>query len=348
MRQAPGWAVNQCEAPELAVAPAPEPAPAPLAIRRFLAPITAFLRPRPAHPRLVRPGTALLNALLYSEAGATFRRLIPYVGALASLAFIAVYLFQALPRLMDLEAEPVHVGPDWVRVTRPFPAFSMPMPELGGSAQEYRLERHAAGGGRRDTLVFGERGGDEPYLSVEVYRPGGEFSGFFSAEREIASRFAGMAPSAFEPAGFLDTKFGEVDLVTFSLKPQRPCLGFVRANDEPTLQIVGWYCVGSATPEPEVAACAVDRLTLIAAASEPELRALFARTELKRNFCGQRNHLYAPTPKLGPHMGRRSGDRFADKAQVPLTVGARSDAKPVPTFADRAPAARPLKTTRLN
>jgi hypothetical protein len=304
MPQAPGWPVNQREASELAIQPALEPGAGRRAIRRFFAPIAAFLRPRPVPPRLMRPWKAVLNAMLYAEAGATFRRLIPYLGALASLAFIAVYLFQALPKLMDMEAEPIDVGPDWVRVTRPFPAFSMPMPEWGGGAQDYQLHRHAAGGGRRDTLVFGARDGAEPYLSVEVYRPGGEFSGFFSAERELASRFAGMEPRAFESAGFMNTKFGDVDLVTFALKPQRPCLGFVRTNDEPVLQIIGWYCVSAAVPEPEVAACALDRLTLIAAASEPELRALFARTELKRNFCGQRNHLYAPTPKLGPAAAR--------------------------------------------
>jgi len=311
MPQAPGWPVNQHEASELVIQPTLEPGSGRQGVRRFFAPVAACLRPRPVQPRLVRPWTALLNVMLYAEAGATFRHLIPYVGALASLAFIAIYLFQALPTLMDMEAEPIHVGPDWVRVTKPFPAFSLPMPEWGGSAQEYLLHRHAAGGGRRDTLVFGGRDGAEPYLSVEVYRPGGEFSGFFSAERELASRFAGMEQRAFESAGFMDTKFGEVDLVSFALKPQRPCLGFVHSNDAPVMQIMGWYCVSAAVPEPEVVACALDRLTLIAAASEPELRALFARTELKRNFCGQRNHLYAPTPKLGPSASPR-----------PLKVGA--------------------------
>jgi hypothetical protein len=369
MPQAPGWPVNQCEAPELAVPSPLEPAPVRHAIRRLWASITAFLRPRPIQPRLVRPWKAVLNFLVYADAGATFRRLIPYLGALASLAFIAVYLFQALPRLMDLEAEPVDVGPDWVRVNKPFPAFSLPMSEWGNRAQEYRLHRHVHGGGRRDTLVFGERDGTEPYLSVEVYRPGGEFSGFFSAEREIASRFDGMQARAFEPAGFMDTKFGEVDLVRFSLKPQRPCLGFVRANDEPALQIVGWYCVSAAVPAPEVAACALDRLTLIAAASEPALRALFARTELKRTFCGQRNHLYAPTPKLGPSAhGPAKWGPVRREGHAPLIDSARSDAKPVSTFAERAhgpakwgPVRReghappidraaqlPLRTTRLN
>ena len=44
-------------------------------------------------------------------------------------------------------------------------------------------------------------------------------------------------------------------------------------------------------------ACALDRLTLIAAGSEPKLGALFARAELKRTFCGQNSVFLAATPE---------------------------------------------------
>jgi hypothetical protein len=44
-------------------------------------------------------------------------------------------------------------------------------------------------------------------------------------------------------------------------------------------------------------ACALDRLTLISAASDPKLTALFARAELKRNFCGQTSVFLAATPR---------------------------------------------------
>jgi len=43
--------------------------------------------------------------------------------------------------------------------------------------------------------------------------------------------------------------------------------------------------------------CPLDRLTLLAAGNDSKVGALFAQAELRRNFCGQRNILMAPTPK---------------------------------------------------
>ena len=44
-------------------------------------------------------------------------------------------------------------------------------------------------------------------------------------------------------------------------------------------------------------ACALDRLTLLAAGSEPKVGALFAQAELNRSYCGQRDPILAATPK---------------------------------------------------
>jgi hypothetical protein len=44
-------------------------------------------------------------------------------------------------------------------------------------------------------------------------------------------------------------------------------------------------------------ACALDRLTLLAAGSEPKVGALFALAERNRTFCGQRDPILAATPK---------------------------------------------------
>jgi hypothetical protein len=43
--------------------------------------------------------------------------------------------------------------------------------------------------------------------------------------------------------------------------------------------------------------CALDRLTLLSAGSEPKVGALFAEVELHRSFCGQRDPILAETPK---------------------------------------------------
>jgi hypothetical protein len=100
--------------------------------------------------------------------------------------------------------------------------------------------------------------------------------------------------------GSLASKFGPLTLVPFitSKGTQRYCLGFVRAYDDPRLQLSGWFCQGGTEfTEQSTLACALDRLTLLAAGSEPKLGALFAQAELNRSYRGQRDPLLAATPK---------------------------------------------------
>jgi len=44
-------------------------------------------------------------------------------------------------------------------------------------------------------------------------------------------------------------------------------------------------------------ACALDRLSLLSAGSEPKVGALFAQAERNRSYCGQRDPILASTPK---------------------------------------------------
>ena len=72
----------------------------------------------------------------------------------------------------------------------------------------------------------------------------------------------------------------------------------MRAYDDPRLQLSGWFCQGGALSiERSTLACALDRLTLLSAGSEPKVGALFAQAELNRSYCGQRDPILAPTPK---------------------------------------------------
>ncbi len=97
----------------------------------------------------------------------------------------------------------------------------------------------------------------------------------------------------------LDSKFGALAIVRFTASHGTPrqCLGFVRAYDDPLLQVSGWFCRGGEFVERSTLACALDRLTLLSAGSEPKLGALFAKVELKRSFCGQHDPILASTPK---------------------------------------------------
>ena len=71
----------------------------------------------------------------------------------------------------------------------------------------------------------------------------------------------------------------------------------MRAYDDPMLQMSGWFCRGGEPIQPNTLACALDRLSLLSAGSEPKVGALFAQAELNRSFCGQHDPILAATPK---------------------------------------------------
>src|SRR5262249_15659501 len=155
--------------------------------------------------------------------------------------------------------------------------FALSIPELIASEPAYAIRRHNFGGGRRHIMTFGEPESDRPSALVEVYRPGAESARFGDAVAAMAALVADLGasrPAAAEPLP--DTKFGQVDLVDFSIGGQRRCTGFVRIVAEPRFQIAGWFCNGG----PELVdrstiACMLDRLTVISAASDPTLTEFF-------------------------------------------------------------------------
>jgi len=239
---------------------------------------------------------------------ATFVRMLAYVGGIAVLSIIAARIFQSPPVMSAIK--PAHKS-QWVGVDRPIPAFELSIPEAAGMPSGYAIVRHADGGGRKDILTLGEPDGIAPYLQVEIYRPGRETRRFAEPRREIAASADALGPVELRSADEEQpSKFGPLSIVTFetSKGAARHCLGFVRAYDEPLLQMSGWFCQGGGEfVDRGTLACALDRLTLLAAGSEPKVAALFAQGELNRSFCGQRNILLAPTPKHRALWGKGTG-----------------------------------------
>jgi hypothetical protein len=224
-------------------------------------------------------------------------RMLAYVGGMAVLSIAAAQVFQSEPVRPSIT--PVHRS-EWIEIERPFPAFALSIPEAAGQPQSYAIRRHTDGGGRKDILGLGNPAGVTPYLQVEIYRPGSELPRFGTPAQEIAAGAAGFGPvhldAAAEP---LASKFGPLSVVRFETSQglRRYCLGFVRDYRDPMLQLSGWFCQGSDFVQQSTLACALDRLTLLSAGSEPKVGALFAQAELNRTFCGQRDLLLAATPK---------------------------------------------------
>jgi hypothetical protein len=232
-----------------------------------------------------------------AELPATLVRVLAYLGGIAVLSIAAAQFFQSPPAI---RATPLH-QPEWTEIERPFPAFALSIPEATDVPSSYIIRRHAEGGGRKDILALGEPSGVSPYLQVEIYRPGSETSRFTDAKAEIAAVAAALGPVALQRAEEpLASKFGPLSIMAFetSKGARRHCLGFVRDYDDPRLQLSGWFCQGGADfIERSTLACALDRLTLLSAGSNPKVGALFAQAELNRSFCGQRDPILAATPK---------------------------------------------------
>jgi len=240
-----------------------------------------------------------MHPALYSwrnDIPAALVRFLAYVGGITVLSIGAAQVFQSAPSIGPIA--PVHRS-DWIDIGRPFAAFALSIPEAADVPSGYAIRRHAEGGGRKDILTLGDPDSAEPFLQVEIYRPGSELVRFAEPVAEIADSAISLAPAGLRAGEPLESKFGPLSIVAFSTSQgtARECLGFTRVHDDPRLQLSGWFCQGGAAVERSTLACALDRLTLLAAGSEPKVGALFAQAELHRSYCGQRDTILAPTPK---------------------------------------------------
>lgn len=237
----------------------------------------------PAHFRL---HPVLIN--LAEESRALCVRLLAYACGVGVLALIAADLFSGMATGMVEAAVPLRSRDAWVASVRPQPAFAAPVADFSGQSESYTVVRHPEGG-RKDILTWSASPTDPPLSQIELYRPGGELAAFGPVASEVAARIGQNRTEAVQPAGVIDTKFGPVALVGFTNdiggKP-RPCIGFAHGFATPRLLISGWSCQGD-NPQTrrQVAACALDRLTMLSAGNDPQLAELFARAELKRAGC---------------------------------------------------------------
>jgi len=234
--------------------------------------------------------------VLPTEWRAALVRILAYLGAVFALSVMATQFFKQPDALALTEPAPL---PAWIEVGNPWPAFELEAPAFGDDT-DYAIRRHAAGGGRKDVLSFGELGNTQRFMTFEVYRAGHEIARFRKPAEEVRAigaehgRVMGMRSSMPIP-----TKFGAFQTFEFAIGPfgGYNCIGFVRAFDNPRVQIGGVSCHMNLLVDRSAVSCALDRLTLMSAGSDPDIAKLFAHAEQKRNFCGQRDPLFYATPK---------------------------------------------------
>lgn len=224
-------------------------------------------------------------------------RILAYLGAIGAMSLIAAEFFKE-PRLAALSDAPPR--PAWIEVEKPWPAFQVSIPGFSESDTHYGIRRHLEGGGRKDTLSFGELGKTRRFISFEIYRAGHEIDDFGRAAddvRALAAEYGRV--SGMQSAMPIPSKFGRFQTFEFAIGPFSGynCIGFVRTFNTPRVQIGGLSCNMNLLVDRSVISCALDRLTLMSAGSAPDIARLFAQAELKRSFCGQRDHLLYATPK---------------------------------------------------
>jgi len=225
-------------------------------------------------------------------------RLMAYVGGLTLLSMAAAEFFQSPPVKSPIGSADRSA---WIEIEKPFPAFALSIPEAAGQPEAYAIRRHTIGEGRKDILRLGDADGVTPYLEVAIYRAGREIARFAPPVETVVTEAAALGPINVTPMPEpLATKFGPLAVVRFETSQGAPrfCLGFVRAYDDPMLQISGRFCQGDGFIQDSTLSCALDRLTLLYAGSEPKIGTLFAHAELNRSYCGQRDPLMTATPKF--------------------------------------------------
>lgn len=217
------------------------------------------------------------------EVVGTLARLFAYVGALALFAILAL---AGLGQLPDLRVDEPVEKPTWAEASRSHPAFALSKLDSSEKPASYAIFRHPEGG-RRDVMRW-TGDADKRVAEIEIYREGSEFDVTRPAVAGLAVQMGLGAASTLEQAGLIDTKFGPVALFrpagTADGTPS--CLGYLKRNEEPGLQISGFSCQGDTMPARRAAiACTLNRLTQLASGNEPKLAEFFAHAELKRRSC---------------------------------------------------------------
>jgi hypothetical protein len=228
------------------------------------------------------------------EVKATVVRVFAYIGAITVLAVLAASYFETPELHAAIDPAP---RSDWANVERPYRSFSLVVPNYPEA--DYVVRRHAAGG-RKDIMIAGAEDVGGSRLMLEVYRPGRDHERFADAASEVVARTAELGgPYALRPVEDIVGKFGHVSVFEFTARTDgrdRNCLGFARTFTDPPLQIAGWYCKGDAeVVDRRTLACAIEGLSLLAAAGEPRVQELFARAEERRTFCTPRTATRART-----------------------------------------------------
>jgi hypothetical protein len=217
----------------------------------------------------------------------------------------------------------------WTVLTRPTAQFSLSSPEFDTQKSGYSARRHSHGE-REDTLSFGSFEIPGAYLVLTIGRYGPdantersrrESSYYIDIVRQAAQ--SGLAADRVTSASGTGTKFGMIETADAMLKAgeqNRHCLTFRFGEAANPVTLSGWLCGTKDRPaDRQQLACVIDRVHLLGAGDDRELRATFTAAELRRDArCNP--------PRLAS-TGRKTTWLDAD-SKAPALRGVNANANP--------------------
>jgi hypothetical protein len=182
----------------------------------------------------------------------------------------------------------------WFEITGPAPVYALAAPQLLHEKFTYQARRHASGGGREDSLTFGDFAGGRIFLRLAVYRHGAEKTAedaplFVEMARRAAPLGLSVVHASFEPDQ--PTRFGALEMATLTLSAgeskRENCRGFRLVQRTQGVTIAGLACAAAAeTLTAADLACLVNRLDLSSPGDDRALRAFFAGRSPNPSACG--------------------------------------------------------------
>ena len=175
---------------------------------------------------------------------------------------------------------------NWIAIPRSTTMFSLEAFELGREAPAIEVRRSPDSSQREDLLSFGSFAEPKPHLVLRLATGDGAASGvrsFMVALVHDAAQRSLAVERSSTPAP-IETRFGALetaDVVLGEGTQSRSCVAFRSPPGEATFAISGWWCAGAKPSDRRQLACLIDRLDLVGPV-DPELRSVFARSELNR------------------------------------------------------------------
>ncbi len=175
----------------------------------------------------------------------------------------------------------------WQVSRKPVEILTLQAPQFGRAPAQY-MSRSNAAGDREDVLTFESASAELPDARVTLRRSQSGITApslFIDMTRQQAER--GMAVARAGTADKLPTKFGDIEAADMTFVDSdgrhQACLAFRSTS---RVGIAGWYCApqGVAVERPEVS-CFIDRLTLLKAGDDKDLRMVFTEAEQRRRPC---------------------------------------------------------------